>query len=66
MFAGTKDLVKIDGTPYFETFGDSFWDLWVLITTANNPDIMVLLPFINDNPFTYGIDHHGDQKCNAR
>ena len=38
---GSKQLVNTDGSPYFDDFGDAFWDLWVLITTANNPDIMM-------------------------
>lgn len=36
-----KGMRKIDGQRYFYTFGDTYWDLYVLVTTANNPDIMM-------------------------
>jgi len=36
-----KGMVKVDGSPYFANFFDSYWDLYVLVTTANNPDIMM-------------------------
>ena len=35
----SKNLSKISGAPYFTDYFDSFWDLYVLITTANSPDI---------------------------
>lgn len=40
LFKG-KGMKKIDGQPYFNNFFDSYWDLYVLVTTANNPDIMM-------------------------
>ena len=36
-----RDFKKVDGNPYFSNFFDSFWDLYVLVTTANSPDIMM-------------------------
>ena len=36
-----KDITKVEGTPYFQNFFDSYWDLYVLVTTANSPDIMM-------------------------
>jgi len=36
-----KGMTKIDGSPYFQNFFDSYWDLYVLVTTANSPDIMM-------------------------
>ena len=35
----SKSLSKINGDSYFTDYFDSFWDLYVLITTANSPDI---------------------------
>lgn len=35
-----RDLVYANGDPYFETYLDSIWDLYVLVTTANSPDVM--------------------------
>lgn len=35
-----RDLVYANGEPYFETYLDSIWDLYVLVTTANSPDVM--------------------------
>ena len=34
-------MTKVEGTPYFQNFFDSYWDLYVLVTTANSPDIMM-------------------------
>ncbi|XP_022331282.2 uncharacterized protein LOC111129290 [Crassostrea virginica] len=36
-----RDLVYANGEPYFETYLDSIWDLYVLVTTANSPDVMM-------------------------
>jgi len=36
-----KGYKKVNGDPYFTDFFDSFWDLYVLVTTANSPDIMM-------------------------
>lgn len=33
-------LVYPDGQPYFKTYDDAIWDLYVLVTTANDPDVM--------------------------
>merc|ERR1719242_2376681 len=38
---GPKEITKINGQPYFANFLESCWDLYVLITTANNPDITI-------------------------
>jgi len=40
LFKG-RNLKKVDGSDYFTNFFDSFWDLYVLVTTANSPDIMM-------------------------
>ena len=39
----SRDLVYANGEPYFETYLDSIWDLYVLVTTANSPDVMWVL-----------------------
>ena len=37
-----RGFVKVDGkSPYFTNFFDTYWDLYVLVTTANSPDIMM-------------------------
>lgn len=36
-----RNLTYPDGRPYFKEFFDSIWDLYVLVTTANNPDVMM-------------------------
>ncbi|KAK3863749.1 hypothetical protein Pcinc_030506 [Petrolisthes cinctipes] len=38
---GERGLVWVDGRPYFSNYWDSIFDLYVLVTTANNPDIMM-------------------------
>ena len=42
LFKGT-----VEGVEYFSSFGNSCWNLLVLLTTANFPDI--LLPAYNAN-----------------
>ena len=37
-----RGFTKVDGkSPYFTNFFDTYWDLYVLVTTANSPDIMM-------------------------
>ncbi|GFQ78929.1 two pore calcium channel protein 1 [Trichonephila clavata] len=36
-----RELKYPDGTPYFDNYLDIFFQLYVLVTTANNPDIMM-------------------------
>ena len=37
-----RGFTKVDGkSPYFSNFFDSYWDLYVLVTTSNSPDIMM-------------------------
>ena len=36
-FSGLK---YFDGRPYFTDYWEAFWDLYVLVTTANDPDVM--------------------------
>ncbi|XP_045118036.1 two pore calcium channel protein 1-like isoform X1 [Portunus trituberculatus] len=38
---GGRDLKWVDGRPYFDSYWDSIFDLYVLVTTANNPDVMM-------------------------
>lgn len=38
---GGRGLQWVDGRPYFETYWDSIFDLYVLVTTANHPDVMM-------------------------
>lgn len=35
-----KSLVYPDGRPYFRDYFDIYFSLYVLVTTANNPDVM--------------------------
>ena len=40
-FYTSRGIIDIaTGKPYFNNFWDVFFDLYVLTTTANNPDIM--------------------------
>lgn len=39
-FISRTDIVYPDGRPYFKNYMDSVWDLYVLVTTSNNPDVM--------------------------
>jgi two pore calcium channel protein 3 len=43
------DWFKVSGEAYFPTFLESYWDLYVLATTANSPDIM--MPAYEENPW---------------
>ena len=36
-----RNFHKADNSPYFTDFFDTFWDLYVLVTTANSPDLMM-------------------------
>ncbi|GFO10198.1 two pore calcium channel protein 1 [Plakobranchus ocellatus] len=42
-----RDIHYPDGTSYFSNYLDAIWDLYVLVTTANNPDVM--MPAYNRN-----------------
>ncbi|KAL3873906.1 hypothetical protein ACJMK2_036984 [Sinanodonta woodiana] len=41
IFQTRDDIVYPDGRPYFKEYAESFWDLYVLLTASNNPDIMM-------------------------
>ncbi|CAM1308868.1 TPCN3 (predicted) [Pycnogonum litorale] len=41
------NLKYSDGSPYFQNYFDIFFDLYVLVTTANNPDVMMPVYDIN-------------------
>ncbi|XP_023225433.1 two pore calcium channel protein 1-like isoform X2 [Centruroides sculpturatus] len=45
-----RNLTFPDGSPYFTNYLDTFFDLYVLVTTANNPDIM--MPAYDENHFS--------------
>ncbi|KAK3094057.1 hypothetical protein FSP39_023541 [Pinctada imbricata] len=36
-----RTLVYPNGRAYFKNYWESIWDLYVLVTTANNPDVMM-------------------------
>ena len=36
----TRNLKYPNGNDYFTYYVDTAWDLYVLTTTANNPDVM--------------------------
>jgi len=46
---GKRGWKKTTGGDYFPSFAESYWDLYVLVTTANNPDIM--MPAYNHDPW---------------
>lgn len=35
-----RNLKTVDGSPYFSNYLDILFDLYVLVTTANSPDVM--------------------------
>ncbi|KAM6939987.1 two pore segment channel 3 [Xenentodon cancila] len=45
---GNRNLKTISGDPYFTKYLEIVFDLYVLVTTANSPDIM--MPAYNANP----------------
>ncbi|XP_059186453.1 two pore segment channel 3 [Centropristis striata] len=49
---GKRGLKTIDGHPYFTNYLDIVFDLYVLVTTANSPDVM--MPAYN-NSFFFAI-----------
>ncbi|MCI4393433.1 hypothetical protein PGIGA_G00157470 [Pangasianodon gigas] len=46
---GKRNLETIDGTPYFTNYLEIVFDLYVLVTTANSPDVM--MPAYNYSSF---------------
>ncbi|XP_077138991.1 two pore channel protein 2-like isoform X2 [Ranitomeya variabilis] len=38
---GSRKLVTAEGEPYFENYLDGVFNLYVLVTTANSPDVMM-------------------------
>ncbi|XP_034045158.1 two pore segment channel 3 isoform X2 [Thalassophryne amazonica] len=46
---GKRGLQTIEGTPYFTSYLDIVFDLYVLVTTANSPDVM--MPAYNFSSF---------------
>ncbi|UYV64707.1 TPCN3 [Cordylochernes scorpioides] len=51
-----KNLKNFDGSPYFNNYFDIFFNLYILVTTANNPDVMSTYGTGHDNP---GHDNPG-------
>ncbi|ESO94329.1 hypothetical protein LOTGIDRAFT_232558 [Lottia gigantea] len=49
LFSKRNSLTYPNGDPYFKTYLDCIWDLYVLVTTANNPDVM--MPAYDYNPW---------------
>ncbi|XP_037078329.1 two pore calcium channel protein 1-like [Pollicipes pollicipes] len=45
---GHRNLSYANGSPYFATYEESVFDLYVLVTTANSPDVM--MPALNAFP----------------
>ncbi|XP_055957374.1 two pore calcium channel protein 1 isoform X1 [Patella vulgata] len=41
LFSKRNSLEYPNGDPYFKNYWDCIWDLYVLVTTANNPDVMM-------------------------
>ncbi|XP_076869944.1 two pore segment channel 3 isoform X2 [Brachyhypopomus gauderio] len=46
---GKRNLKTVDGAPYFTNYLDIVFDLYVLVTTANSPDVM--MPAYNYSSF---------------
>ncbi|KAM3865216.1 two pore segment channel 3 [Diretmus argenteus] len=46
---GKRNLTTIDGRPYFTNYLEIIFDLYVLVTTANSPDVM--MPAYNASSF---------------
>uniref|UniRef100_A0AAR2JIB9 Ion transport domain-containing protein n=1 Tax=Pygocentrus nattereri TaxID=42514 RepID=A0AAR2JIB9_PYGNA len=46
---GKRNLTTIEGAPYFTNYLDIIFDLYVLVTTANSPDVM--MPAYNYSSF---------------
>ncbi|XP_075907412.1 two pore segment channel 3 [Nelusetta ayraudi] len=44
-----RGLKTVDGSPYFSSYLDILFDLYVLVTTANSPDVM--MPAYNSSSF---------------
>lgn len=40
IFISPRSLKYPDGKPYFVNYADIYFQLYVLVTTANNPDVM--------------------------
>ncbi|KAJ8308034.1 hypothetical protein KUTeg_012908 [Tegillarca granosa] len=47
LFTQRSNLEYPGGDKYFRNYFDSIWDLYVLVTTANNPDVM--MPAYDEN-----------------
>ncbi|WAR20638.1 TPC1-like protein [Mya arenaria] len=41
IFSSREDIKYPDGRPYFKTYFECVWELYVLVTTSNNPDVMI-------------------------
>lgn len=51
-FFERRTLIDPHGDPYLKNFPDSYWNLYVLMTTANSPDVS-LPAFINEQAFFF-------------
>ncbi|KAM7534941.1 hypothetical protein Aperf_G00000089956 [Anoplocephala perfoliata] len=47
------DLMGLEGKPYLSSFGEIVWELYVLTTSANSPDIII--PAYEKNPLYFLI-----------
>ncbi|XP_052766149.1 uncharacterized protein LOC128207337 [Mya arenaria] len=41
IFSSRSDMQFPDGRPYFKTYFECVWELYVLVTTSNNPDVTI-------------------------